>query len=307
MSELVNKIDQVLSSNYWYFAFHEGEPCPRTLLAALKEKLPHIQAESWQERLEFGGVYINGLSITNDVRICSPCKIEYYEPKYDYKNAEKFFPEFDPQQIVFKDDYIIAYYKPVGLPSIPTKEQARYNLRSYLQNEFNSSVHLPSRLDVSTGGLIVASVNHETHNELQKAFESRDVDKRYLLETSEHVAWQEKTEDSSIGRDPIHRVLRKAVNTGGKTAKTIFSLVKHQKYNDNDSSLIEAKPITGRTHQIRVHTKEVSTAIIGDMFYGGVKANYLRLLSYSLEFPHPKTKERLKISIPDSLLPIWAK
>lgn len=210
------------------------------------------------------------------------------------------------KRIVFEDKWLIVYSKPRRLPTLPTKEQHRYNLKRYLQNYLGVMPHLPSRLDTSTEGLVIASKLTTSHNKLQRMFESRRIKKFYLLEVQGHPSWDEFEANDPIGRDPSHPILRKVIE-GGQDARTKFSKLSAS----SAGTLLVAMPETGRTHQIRVHAAHIGHPILGDSFYGGAislggcEPKELRLMSYGLFLTHPISGATLSLSVPERLLPNW--
>jgi 23S rRNA-/tRNA-specific pseudouridylate synthase len=100
-------------------------------------------------------------------------------------------------------------------------------------------------------------------------------------------------------------VLRQVVIDGGQPAQTQFSSVGTAQISGVAASIYEAKPITGRTHQIRVHSAASGIPIIGDNFYGGVDAPYLHLVSYRIRLIHPITSVQIDLKLPASMGPSW--
>lgn len=297
------RVQEAFSSKKWQWLFYTAGECPASLLPFLASALPHIDPQSWPQRLSFGGVYLNGLEVREDVPLKAPCKVEYYEPRFDLSNIHEFFPPFSEKQIVFEDDYLMVVYKPARLSSLPTKEQKDYNLKAYLLKYLGGSLHMPSRLDMSTQGLVCVSKNPLTHARLQRIFENRQIRKQYLLRSSGEPEWKEFTLEAPVGRDPSHAVLRRVVDQGGKPSTTVFSRLYHDV--SSDSLYLLANPVTGRTHQIRVHAAHMGFPVRGDNFYGGRPADKLNLLSYSLALKHPVTGAAMKITVPEDLLPEW--
>ena len=301
----LNRIFDTLRSKYWCWTLSSTIDGAASLLELLHTKLTHISHSSWAERFDFGGIYINGAEIIEDQLLPFPCKVEYYEPKFEIAQAAAIFPRFEERYIVYHDDAIAVVYKPPGLSSMPAKEQRHYSLKAALDNHFNTRVHMPSRLDVSAQGLVVVSINSRAHAALQKAFESRAVEKSYYLATAANVPWDTKTVALAIARDKQHPVLRTVSTNSGQSALTHLSL-SHRTHSDGlPITVLKALPVTGRTHQIRVHAASLGVAILGDNFYGGAIAPYLHLVSFGLRLQHPSSAQALSISLPDELRPEW--
>jgi tRNA pseudouridine32 synthase/23S rRNA pseudouridine746 synthase len=281
------------------------EDGPLRLLDLLKEKLPHIAADSWPERFDFGGVYVNGLEALGDRDLPLPVRVEYYEPKFEISGASSIFPPFKEEFVLFSDGDIAVVYKPPHLSSMPAKEQRHFSLKASLDSHFKTTIHMPSRLDVSAQGIVVVSLSTSAHAGLQRAFETRTVHKTYRLATTSPCQWNDKTVELNIALQPQHPVLRTVSVTAGQTARTHFRLSHRRTDGSIDMNVFEAKPITGRTHQIRVHSAASGIPILGDNFYGGSSAPYLHLVSCAITFPHPVSREEMTFTLPEHLRPTW--
>jgi 23S rRNA pseudouridine1911/1915/1917 synthase len=164
---------------------------------------------------------------------------------------------------------------------------------------------MPSRLDVSAQGLVLVSTSSRAHAPLQQAFESRRVTKRYLCATASECAWDTKIERGLIGRDPRHPVLRVSPSAQGQTAETIFTNLGAAKSFEQQVTVLCAQPVTGRTHQIRVHAAANGLPLLGDKFYGGHDASYLHLISSYVSFPHPIDGRQVECLVPASFREAW--
>lgn len=303
----LSRVTDTLRTTYHSWILNSPEDGPASLLALLEQRLPHIPAGSWAERLDFGGVYVNGLSALTDQPLPSPCKVEYYEPKFPLADAAQVFPAFDPSWILHADGLIAVAYKPPRLSSMPAKEQRHYSLKAYLDRHFGIPIHMPSRLDVSAQGLVIVSTDPRAHAALQQAFESRLAHKRYFLATAAPVPWDSRSVDLPIGRDTRHPVLRAVHGTQGQPALTHFRRSHGAVSAGHALTVVRAEPVSGRTHQIRVHAASQGIPIFGDNFYGGEPADTLHLVSFSIAVPHPVTGSTLEVSLPPTLLPDWLK
>lgn len=295
-------LEHAFTSKYWSWTYLDPVTCPPTLEQALNEKLDHIPAHTWPTRFKLGGVYVNGVPAQPGSSLTAPCKLEYYEPKFDVEQAAAFFPKITASDILFEDQDIIVVFKPAGLSSMPARDQSVFHLKAQLEEYCGRVIHMPSRIDMSAQGLVIVSTSERMHKHLQHAFQFRRIEKRYLLRVCKQPVWQEHTLEAPIGRDPEHPVLRMVSGKGALPSLTYFRAV--HAYADG-TSLLEASPHTGRTHQIRVHAAFLGLPIVGDKFYGGGGSEILNLLSFRLRITHPFTKQALDIRVPDRLLPPW--
>jgi tRNA pseudouridine32 synthase / 23S rRNA pseudouridine746 synthase len=276
---------------------------PPLLSELLTRYLPHINPLSWPDRIEFGGVHRNGIRVQQDVPITLPCKLEYFEPVYSFNDYASQFPQWSTDWICHEDDDIIVVAKPAGLPTFPCREQTLFSLRAYLDNYLPSPPHLPSRIDTSTMGLVIASKSERMHAPLQQLFERRRIEKQYVLGVAEAPLWEGLSIHTRITKDPQHPVLRTTSFTEGKTAQTtLFPLI-----SDESGALLLALPHTGRTHQIRVHLASMGMPLNGDNFYGGQPSPQLQLACYRLRFSDSRTGDILTFTLPNHLCPVWLK
>lgn len=298
-----------LSSKHHRWLLDQTDTTPLHLTTALTVKFPQIPVEQWPARLKWGGVYVNGRRVLANQRLFPPCYVEYFEPQGDLDDLARAFPPFDPlNHLVYDDGSLLIVYKPAGLSCMPTREQQRFSLFASLVEHYGTGLHMPSRLDFAAAGLVCVSLTKKGHRPLQQSFEQHQVFKQYLLETP-LMSWKRQTATGPIARDPQHPVLRR-IAPEGKLAHTEFEhIVSYPNPASGlpPSSILTAQPITGRTHQIRVHAANLGAPIIGDKFYGGRPADDLHLLSYRVKLSHPLTQVMIDERLPDHLLPSWAK
>ncbi|MBQ8996420.1 RluA family pseudouridine synthase [Candidatus Saccharibacteria bacterium] len=188
--------------------------------------------------------------------------------------------DFVPPEIIFEDKNVRVVNKPAGLLSMVKGE---YSLEPTLEN-YGLLVH---RLDRDTSGVVILAKNPETQRLLRRQFQDRKVHKTYLAIVEGHPRLPEAKIELPIARNLKHPTTFQ-VDPNGKPAETYYRVLKsNDKY-----SLLELKPITGRTHQLRVHLKYIGTPILGDRVYGKSPASRLFLHAQSLEITIPVSDRR---------------
>lgn len=301
------RISGVFKTLHWSWIFRQEEECPTDLLELFTQELDHIDLNSWPERFAWGGVFVNGRPMQENTKLFTPCRVEYFEPKHGLAWVKNSYPKFSNDYIVYEDEDLIASFKPAGLPCMPAREQQVISLKSYLEEYTGSTVHLPSRLDYATAGLLVISRSNRMHALLQQAFEKKLVSKYYLCQIRGKANWDTKLVQAPIAKDTRHPVLRRTVESGGKSAETFFTRICSTRNEKKEPiALLLAQPLTGRTHQIRVHAAHLGFPLIGDNFYGGPRADNLHLLSCRVKLEHPVSGNPLDIFLPKRLTPEWA-
>ncbi len=194
--------------------------------------------------------------------------------------------------IAFEDNDILIVNKPYGIVTHPTLKKVDMTLANGIVYHINTVPRFYNRLDMDTTGLIVVAKNAYTQSFLQKFGE---VEKKYLAVVEGKLEKNEIVIEEKIFR--VENELARIVDEKGQDAKTKIKLIKY--FEKSNVSLIECELYTGRTHQIRVHTKHIGHPIIGDKLYNPNSKFKCRqmLHAYKLSFVHPRTKKRVNVEI----------
>ena len=199
-------------------------------------------------------------------------------------------------KIVYQDDVMVVINKPVNFLSVPGKniEDSVYlrMKQSYPSATGSLIVH---RLDMLTSGLMVIALNKDVHKKLQKQFINRTVKKRYVALLDGLLDADEGIVDLPLRVDLDDRPRQLVCYEYGKAAKTKWQVIARNNY----QTKVYFHPITGRTHQLRIHSAHINglnTAIVGDDLYG-TKAERLYLHAETLEFNHPTTKALMHFQV----------
>lgn len=163
--------------------------------------------------------------------------------------------------IVFEDKYILAVSKPANLLSVPGKNN-QDNLFDQLKKNY-PNVRLIHRLDMATSGLIIFALTYEAQKNLNRMFERREVKKRYCAIVEGNTVPSAGEIEIPLICDWPNRPKQKIDWLGGRSARTRFERVTKGKY----YSSVYLYPITGRSHQLRVHCLAIGNPIVGDRFY----------------------------------------
>ncbi|HEY3697996.1 MAG TPA: pseudouridine synthase, partial [Spongiibacteraceae bacterium] len=193
------------------------------------------------------------------------------------------------------DDHLIVVDKPYGLLSVPGRDPANRDcVPSRLLAEFGE-LRIVHRLDFDTSGLMVLARDAATHRHLSRQFEERKVSKLY-----EALVWGLPQQDSGEINLPIcvdwpNRPKKIIDYVNGKPAQTFFSVLARDA--EKHIARLELKPITGRSHQLRVHLAEIGHPILGCPFYAHDEAknvvDRLTLHARELQLTHPANQQRM--------------
>jgi len=203
-------------------------------------------------------------------------------------------------EILFEDEFLLAINKPPGLPSQPTVDKKRADLFTLIKKQMkNEQIFLHHRLDRDTSGVILLSKNKRANAPLTEMFREHQFTKIYWALTKANMDMPDKWEIQNhivARRKDGHSVKMFRTESGGDFAHTLFRKLASKE----DACLVEAQPLTGRTHQIRVHLLHSDASILGDSQYGGKDSRVPRLMLHaqSLQFPHPVLKTQMKIEAP---------
>ncbi len=210
--------------------------------------------------------------------------------------------------LIFEDEHLLVVNKPAGLNTHAPSPHAGEGLYDWLRHREARWARLAiiHRLDKETSGVMVFAKTPLANRSLTAQFTARSVRKKYLLLTDRPVGQGKLSVRSTLVRAG-GRYVSRPVHQGTETAETRFVECRMQNAECRLSGgrrMVEAEPLTGRTHQIRVHAAEKGFPILGDTLYGGTRAPRLYLHAVELTLNHPASGEELTFRAPTG--PDWA-
>lgn len=256
-------------------------------------QLPELTRSYASKLIEQGRVTVNGEPV--------------YKSGYKLRESDKIKIDHDAAdlpdipdielEVLYEDDDCAVINKPVGLLS---HSKGAYNpeatveswLKSRLKGITGDRAGIVHRLDRATSGVMIVAKTPEALLWLQKQFSQRRVKKTYVAVVSGEFKEEEAVIDMPIERNP-KKPQTFRVGSNGKPAVTAYKVIQ----TGDGLSLVELKPETGRTHQLRVHLAQIGHPIVGDSFYGGNVADRLFLHARELEITIP-SKQRKTFNVP---------
>ena len=217
-------------------------------------------------------------------------------------------PEAIPLNIIYEDDDLLVIDKPAGLTVHPAPGHLSHTLVNALLSHFPHLADISDslrpgivhRLDKDTSGVMLVAKNSVAQADLVEQFKARSVAKAYLVLVKGHLTPEDGAIEAPIGRDPGNRK-RMAVVASGREARTEYRVIRYIA----DYTLLEVRPETGRTHQIRVHLSAIGFPVVGDKVYGVKSASLSRQFIHAsrLGFKLPSTGEyvEFKSELPPDL------
>lgn len=239
----------------------------------------------------------------------TPRKSHYKLESGDFIEAEmtkprkiELKPEDIPLKIVYEDERLIVVDKPAGMvvhPAPGNYSGTLVNALVYYANKLSPSEELKPgivhRLDKDTSGLVIVAKDEAAHSFLSKQFNKRTMDKRYIAVVEGVMELDNGIISEPIGRHPRDRKKMSVRFSESRNAVTRYKVLERFR----DHTLLEVKPETGRTHQIRVHMAYIGHPVVGDAAYGVMRKTDLiarqALHAASISFLHPTSKEQKKI------------
>ena len=200
-------------------------------------------------------------------------------------------------QIIYSDEQILVINKPAGL-SVQAdgwEPDAPY-LVKLLEDKYEK-IWVVHRLDKFTSGVMVLALTAEAHRSLNIQFEKHEIEKVYRAITVGNPPWQEKITKFPLRANVGHKHRTMVDNKHGIRSETQLKVLnRNQEY-----ALIEARPMTGRTHQIRVHAYALGYPLLGDILYSAPETDLIArpaLHAYALKFTHPESGELVSFTSP---------
>lgn len=234
------------------------------------------------------------IQIDDQISISSEYRNLKKEKKYHFnRNSKK---EID-EMIIYQDDELLILNKPPGI-AVQGGTKIKKSIDTLLKSSFKSlKTRLVHRLDKDTSGILIIALNRQIADHMSYLFREKEITKNY---------WALNVGKLKIGKGTINKEIKK------KNSKTYYeALTEYNNYMkiNNNLNFIIFKPITGRNHQIRIHSKELGIPILGDKRYGNVEdSEKLHLHSRSVEFCHPNgNKMFFEAELPKHMREKWKK
>lgn len=264
------------------------------LLAILRGKLRLSQKTLRGLKAMDGGITVNGKQVTVRYTVHEGDEIELkIEDSYREGSAvERIMPRALPFKLVYRDEFITISNKPAHMPTHPSHGHTDDTLANALaflaQKRGEPFVFRPlTRLDGDTSGLVLSANDRLSASRLFAAMGSGRIKKTYIAIVKGRPSPSEGVIDAPIERADTG-ILMRTVREDGKPSKTEYRVVDSAQ--DGSYSLVILRPLTGRTHQIRVHLSHIGCPILGDFLYGERSEHIDRhaLHAARLELEHPE-------------------
>ncbi|MGJ8680037.1 RluA family pseudouridine synthase [Paraglaciecola sp.] len=203
-------------------------------------------------------------------------------------------------EILFEDEHILVINKPSKLLSLSGKNPLNKDSVHFRLVQTYPEITLAHRLDFGTSGALLLAKNKGINAQLTKQFQNRTITKRYEAILDGHVTHDEGVIDFPISKDKANFPRLKICQQTGKSAQTQYRVL--ERLHEPNRTRVSFTPITGRTHQLRIHSQAIQHPILGCDLYGTEttlsKASRLLLHAVALEFEHPVSLKPMQITSP---------
>lgn len=181
---------------------------------------------------------------------------------------------------IFQTEHFAIFDKPSGVSVHPKSRSTKYTLLDEIRYHFDNEANLAHRIDAQTSGLVLVTKNRYAQMIFNEMFENKNVKKTYKALVEGKISSDIKIDKKISNSTGLIKIKMKTSNDG----KDSITLIKPIKYDEKkNQTLVEAKPFTGRQHQIRVHLDSISHRIIGDRIYGIDEAVADKILKKEIE------------------------
>ena len=250
--------------------------------------------------LKVGGLFVNGERVTvrKVLKRGDTVTLKYEEASSEIAPIEM------PLDIVFEDDFLLAVNKSVHMPVHPSLGNSLPTLAAgvmYYYRDRDFTFRAVNRLDRETSGIVLIAKSREAAYRLSMAMKRGEFIKEYLAVVEGVVTPSVGEINAPIARE-CEGAMRRVVRADGKEAVTLYETLE----STESTSLLRVRPITGRTHQIRVHLSHIGHPLKYDFLYGErTEGKEYMLHAERLTFPHPETGERITLVAECPFLKAW--
>ncbi|CAH0209499.1 Ribosomal large subunit pseudouridine synthase D [Peribacillus sp. Bi96] len=240
-----------------------------------------------------GHIMVNGNIVTVRERIETGDIVTVIFPPE--QSSEGLLPEPIPLNVRYEDEFVLVVAKPPSMNTIPSREHPNGSLANglagyYKKMGIQATIHIVTRLDRDTSGLVLIAKHRHIHHLLSEQQKSGQVKRRYQAIAEGLVKGPKGEVVAPIGRKSTS-IIEREVREDGRYACTLYEVLAHT----DTLTFLKLELQTGRTHQIRVHMAHIGHPLAGDDLYGGNRREIPRqaLHCFELKFLHPFTKEMM--------------
>jgi RluA family pseudouridine synthase len=278
-----------------------------TVLETFCRLLGHKSSEDWEEQCRAGNL------VDEKHQVLSATDIVHAGDRLLHRHPQMIEPDVAGDiTVIYEDQAMLVLNKPAPLPMHAGGRYTRNTLQQALDTVYRPQKIRPAhRLDANTTGLVVAARSHHFAGRLQKEFAEGRVNKTYLVRVHGHPVEDEFRCDAPIGKEVCASGTREVDELSGDDATTLFKVLERSA---DGTSLLEARPLTGRTNQIRIHCAHLGFGVVGDAAYHEGDAlprltkemgePPLCLHAWQISFTHPASGEQVSFTAP---APDWAR
>jgi tRNA pseudouridine32 synthase/23S rRNA pseudouridine746 synthase len=212
------------------------------------------------------------------------------------KTAAPFLKADIPLELLYEDEALLVLNKPAGMLSVPGRGADKQECLTAWVQQVYPQARVVHRLDMATSGIMVMARSLEVQRHLQRQFEQRQVSKRYIALIKGRLEPERDVVDLPLMADWPNRPRQKVDLKQGKPSLTRYQVVQYLP--QQDISRVVLEPVTGRSHQLRVHMQALGHPIVGDRLYGGAYQQSGRLLLHAeaISFRHPLRAEMISLT-----------
>ncbi|MBN4080071.1 RluA family pseudouridine synthase [Beggiatoa alba] len=210
-----------------------------------------------------------------------------------------YSPPPDDPEILYLDNDLLIVNKPAGLLTVPGRGEEKQDCLISRIQAHSPEALIVHRLDLATSGLLVLARNPHTHRQLSKQFQNRKISKEYIAIVDGLVIKQTGEIDLPLITDWPNRPKQKIDLDNGKPSQTHYEIISSNR--EQNTTRLKLIPITGRSHQLRVHLLKIGHVIIGDGLYSESQAKKnqrLHLHATKMEFTHPSKQQTVCFASP---------
>ncbi|GGD18305.1 RluA family pseudouridine synthase [Pontibacillus salipaludis] len=244
------------------------------------------------------GILINGSPVTVRAKVEAGDELRIQFPAEE--RGRHLASVHKPVSVLYEDDEVIILNKPPFLATIPSVHHLDDTLGNRLMGYYDHhgipfTLHVVTRLDADTSGVVLVAKNRYVHSLLAKKQEEGEIHQTYQAVVEGHLETKKGTINAPIDRAP-GSIIERRVDPKGKSAVTHYEVIEETE----ETSLVHIRLETGRTHQIRVHFNDVGHSLCGDSLYGGIKKGINRqaLHCNSIRFSHPISGHEVYVEAP---------